>query len=40
LIRRSGLFAKQIDPVNALLDLAIAKAREHNQLPPAAAAEN
>jgi tetratricopeptide (TPR) repeat protein len=39
LIRRSGLFAKQIDPVNALLDLAIAKAHEHNQLPPAAAAE-
>jgi hypothetical protein len=36
LIRRSGLFAKQIDPVNAVLDLAIAKAREHNQLPPAA----
>ena len=37
LIRRSGLFAKQSDQVNALLDLAIAKAREHNQLPPAAA---
>ena len=32
LIRRSGLFAKQIDPVIALLDERIGEAREHNKL--------
>jgi tetratricopeptide (TPR) repeat protein len=32
LIRRSGLYAKQIEPVIALLEAAIAKSREHNKL--------
>ena len=33
LIRRSGLYDAQINPVIALLDEAISKAREHNKLP-------
>lgn len=35
LIRRSGLYANQIDPVIALLDEAIVRSREHNKLSPA-----
>jgi tetratricopeptide (TPR) repeat protein len=33
LIRRSGLFAKQIDPLIVSLDAAITKAHDHNSLP-------
>ena len=33
LIRRSGLYNAQINPVIALLDEAISQAREHNKLP-------
>jgi len=39
LIRRSGLYAKQIDPVITLLDQAIVKSREHNNQLSASSAE-
>jgi hypothetical protein len=37
LIRRSGFYAKQIEPVMALLDAAITTAREHNKVSEPAA---